>query len=160
MMRNDHENYPVIQREDYWRLDICEKCRCLVFRYPTKDGGEMIVSVHTDMSFHRFGNHNNWVSPHDCGVDGRQSEIRRKFYIKAEDISEEIKSKVVGEIQQQAVFIAMRDFSKPRIRSAFKKGMLQQARAFMNGESNYKNPFSPVQAMMIVAGNNKEIMDY
>jgi hypothetical protein len=64
--------------------------------------------------------------------------------------TDEVKEKVNGSLQQQAVMKALTDFSKPRIRSQFKKSMLEQAQKFLRGEAQYKYPFSTKMVMCIL----------
>lgn len=147
-----YENYERVS--EMWRLTICPVCHCLLYKYPTKGGSAMKVSVYSDMTFHRYGNNNNYVPMHDCcNGDRRPSQNRKYMIINCLEVPEDIRDRVKGAIQQQAVVKALKEYSKKGIRSKFKKGMLEQAKKFLAGESQYKYPYSPAQAISIVLGS-------
>lgn len=148
----EHKQLETIMPEDYWKLTICPKCHALIYKYQTKEGKTTCVSVLEGFQYHRYGNHNNYVTPHECLQDNRQGRMN-KIYVKYIEPTEEVQEKVKGHIQQQAVMYALTEFSKPRIRSSFKKSMLAQAQKFINGETTFKNPFSPKQAICILESN-------
>jgi hypothetical protein len=154
--KNDYEQYEVIDPEQYFWISICPTCRTLIYKYPTKEGGYKWVTVLEDMTIHRWGNHNNFVSGHECGGDKRSSPSRKNMVIEIIPVSDEIKSMTPHPVQQQALVIALEDYSKPRIRSKFKKGMFAQASAYVHGEGKYANPYSPKQAMMILLGKKRD----
>jgi hypothetical protein len=153
----ENKNYEPIAKENYKNLDICPQCHCLIYNYTTKNNGSMIVTVLEDMTFHRYGNHNNYVTIHDCNIDNRESQNRARKQINCIKVSEDIKNKTNNFIQQQALAIAL---NYKNVRSAFKKAMKEQAINFMNGNSKYINPFSHVQAMYIILGNTTQKTDY
>jgi hypothetical protein len=156
MSKNDHEQYEYVSSEDYWKLTICPNCKALLLKYDTQSGGSMKVTIHFDMSYHRYGNHNNMIAFHDCAGDKRASQIREPLRINCIPVTEEVKQKVHGAIQQQAIMTALTEYSKPRIRSSFKKGMLKQAQDFLAGNTAYKNPYSPKQALAIIMPKPEE----
>ena len=151
-----NQNYEGISKENYNRLNICPKCHCLIYNYQTKNGGNMWVSVLEGMTFHRFGNNNNYVPIHDCNIDKRESQNHQRKIINCIKVSEEIKNKTNNFIQQQALTLAL---NYKNVRSTFKKAMKQQANDFMNGNSKYNNPFSYIQAMHIILSSTQKI-DY
>lgn len=147
-MSRFHDDYEKISDDCIWKLAVCPKCKALLYRYQTKEGKIMCVDVLEDWTFKRWGNNNNYVYHHECGE--RHSNSRKPLFISFIEPTEEVKEKVTGTIQQQAVMKALTEFSKPRIRSSFKKGMLEQARKFLSGETTFKNPFSPKQAIAVL----------
>lgn len=150
MCQKAHPRYESIEPEDYWKLTICPKCHTVLYKYRNKEGKTFCVSVLPSMQYIRYGNNNNYVAFHDCGSDVSGVCDSEKLHVSYVEPTEEVKEKVIGHMQQQAVMKALTDFSKPRIRSVFKKGMLEQAKKFLNGETTYKNPYSPKQAFSIV----------
>jgi hypothetical protein len=145
--------YPNLERiseNDFWKLTICPECNALIYKYQTKEGKIMCVSVIEGMFFHRYGNNNNYVARHECGYDERQGNLK-KCYVNVIEVTEEVKDKVKGSLQQQAVMRCLTEFSKKNVRSNFKKSMLHQAQKFLNGETGYKNPFSPKQVFCIIS---------
>jgi hypothetical protein len=146
----ENENYEKIGKEMYINLDICPICHTLIYNYRTKNNADMWVTVYDDMSFHRFGNHNNYVAWHDCVVDKRESEIRTRKHINCIKVGENIKEMTPNLLQQQALMVAL---GYGRVRSTFKKAMKTQAYDYMNGNGKYANPFSHLQAIYIVLGN-------
>ena len=149
-MSNEHSNYEKIYENDFWKLTVCPECGALLYRYETTEGKTMCVSVLDGMFFHRYGNHNNYVTKHECGYDERQGN-HKKCYVSILEVSEEVKEKVKGALQQQAVMKCLTEYSKKGVRSSFKKSMLAQAQKFLNGETDYKNPFSHKQVFCIVS---------
>jgi len=154
---NDHENYELITKDNFKNLDICPKCHCLIYNYVTKNNVCMPVTVFEDMTFHRYGNHNNYVSIHDCDIDKRESVNHKRKFINCAKVSDDIKNKTSDLLQQQALTFTL---NYKNVRSTFKKNMKQQAFNFMNGNSTYRNPFSIVQAIYIVLGDTTQKTDY
>jgi hypothetical protein len=144
-----HEQYEQVPENS--KIVLCD-CGNLIYMYPTKSGSEMPVTILEGMRFHRFGNYNNNVPIHECSGDRRTSEFCHAIKIQIESVPEDIASKVTGNLQQQAVIKALRDFSKPRTRSGFKKSMLKQATDYIAGNSTYHNPYSQKQALAIILG--------
>lgn len=147
-----HQQYEQVPENG--RVELCD-CGSLIYLYPTVAGSIMSVTILEGWRFHRFGNHNNSVPIHDCDGDKRASQISNSITIDFETVPEEIANKVIGNLQQQAVIVALREFSEPRIRSVFKKGMLKQATDFLEGKSIYRNPYSQKQALAILLRNKK-----
>lgn len=143
-----HENYERVSENDFWKLTICPKCGALVLKYQTKEGSSMSVDVLEDWTYQRWGNHYNFVHSHECGA--RHSNIKQPLFVNVITPTEEVTEKVKGYLQQQAVMKCLTEFAKPRIKSKFKKAMLEQARKFLAGESQFKNAFSPKQAICIL----------
>lgn len=150
MSQSAHPRYESIYPDDFWKLAICPYCHTVLYKYQTKEGKIFCVSVLPSFQFLRYGNNNNYVAPHNCGTDISGVLDKEKLHVGWIEPSEEVKEKVIGSIQQQAVMKALTEFSKPRIRSTFKKSMLEQAQKFLRGKTGYKNPFSPKQAISIV----------
>lgn len=146
----EYSNYERIQEKDFWRLTVCKECGALLYRYETKEGKTFCVSVLEGMTFHRYGNNNNYVTKHECGSDTRHGN-HKKYYVNVLEVSEEVKEKVTGTLQQQAVMKVLTEFSKKNVRSSFKKSMFSQAQKFLNGETEYKNPFSPKQVFCLIS---------
>jgi hypothetical protein len=108
---------------------------------------------------HRFGNYNNWVADHDCVCDVREPKLHGKdirFRIDYVEPTDEVKERVRGIVQQQAVMRAFVDFDRPRVRSKFKKSMLAQAQAYLAGNGQFTNPYSPAQAVAIITSEPSE----
>lgn len=151
-----HQQYEPVPENA--RIELCD-CGSLIYMYPTVAGSVMPVTILEGWRFHRFGNHNNSVPIHDCDGDKRASQISNSITIDLETVPEDVGKKVVGNLQQQAVIVALTEFSKPRIRSSFKKSMLAQATDFLEGKSKYRNPYSQKQALAILLRNKKnEVM--
>lgn len=145
-----YNNYEKINENDFWRLTLCPRCGALLYKYETKTGNTICVSVLEGMTFHRYGNNNNYVAKHECGYDEGQKR-NNKYYINMLEVSKDVKEKVKDGLQQQAIMKVLTDFSKKNVRSNFKKSMLEQAMKFLRSETEYKNPFSPKQVFCIIS---------
>ena len=131
---------------DSWKVTICDQCGALIYWYQPKEGKSYPVSVYScsnGFAIHRHGNYNNYVDKHDC-----TEYSRGQLFANILNVSDEIEMKVTDVLQQQAITRVLADFKKSR--SAFKKSMYTQATNFMKGESEYKNPFSPKQALAVI----------
>lgn len=132
--------------KDSWKITICDKCGALIYWYQSKNGKSYPVSVYScsnGFAIHRHGNYNNYVDKHDC-----TEYSTGQLFANIRTISDEIEMKVNDILQQQAITRVLEDFKKSR--SAFKKSMYTQAVNFMDGNTKYKNPFSPKQALAVI----------
>jgi|GEM_PF-3822883 len=143
----EHTRHEPINPDNYWRISICPHCGAMIYWYQPKEGSAYPVNVFAyggrDPAIKRWGNHNNMVAKHDC----EDSNIGQIFVCRKE-VREEIRNAVEDLLQQQAAEKAISEFS--RSKNGFKRSIYNQAMKFLRGETEYKKPFSPKQAMCVI----------